>query len=80
MELLRYIGASLSWDQRGDFCYDWENWVRPDGTPMHPQTGIDVGFSVVTQDQRLVEALRKVSLLDLRRTVGNNYTFVIEGI
>lgn len=81
VELQHYIGSTLLWRPAGEqFCYDWENWVRPDGTPMHPQTGILIGFSVVTQDIRLVAAIRKSSGLEVRRTVGNNYTFVIEAI
>ena len=64
---------------RGDgYQLDWENWVLPDGSPMHPQTGVLLGISIVTESDRLGQAL--VDLVGsgaAKYTLGENYTFVI---
>jgi prepilin-type N-terminal cleavage/methylation domain-containing protein len=57
--------------------YDWENWVRKNGKPKHPWTGVLYGFSVTTRDMDLVHAIEKVYDGPFHYTLGRNYTFVI---
>ena len=76
-ELERYLDDPDAFRGEG-YQLDWENWVLPDGSPMHPQTGVLLGISVVTESDRLGRAL--VDLVGsgaAKYTLGDNYTFVI---
>lgn len=58
---------------------DWENWVLPDGLPKHPDTGVLLGTSIVTEDHELGQAV--VDFLGgamAHYTLGTKYTFVVE--
>ena len=60
------------------YLLDWDNWILPDGSPLHPETGILLGISLVTADERLGQAL--VDLVGggaAEFTIGEHYTFVI---
>jgi prepilin-type N-terminal cleavage/methylation domain-containing protein len=78
-ELRTYSGDRLkmNWSR---WQYDWDNWVNPDGTPLHASTGIAYGFTVVTTDARLVEALFYEYKGDLYQTTPDHYTFMIEAV
>lgn len=58
---------------------DWENWVLPSGLPQHPETGVLLGISIVTEDAELGYAV--VDILGgsmAHYTLGASYTFVID--
>ncbi len=58
---------------------DWENWVLPSGLPQHPETGVLLGISIVTEDAELGYAV--VDFLGgtmAHYTLGTSYTFVVE--
>lgn len=79
-ELAPYLGEGFSFDREG-YQLDWENWILPDGSPGHPDTGVLLGISLTTEDERLGAAL--VGMLGettAHYTLGNNYTFVLEGM
>ena len=76
----QYLPDGFSFD-KGEYQLDWENWILPGGLPKHPDTKVLLGVSVVTEDEYLAAAL--LGLLGdnwSRYTLGNNYTFIIEGI
>lgn len=75
-ELRSYLRGKIDWSQDAH-GYDFENWSGEAGNPDQSGTGVDIGFSVVTDDERLVDALRRVFPGELRQTMGNHYTFVI---
>lgn len=76
-ELSVYVQGRLVWTHP-DYQYDWELWVDGSGNPTQPATGVLVGFSIVTTDLALVDALRKIFKGTLIDTIPNHTTFVIE--
>lgn len=79
-QLVAYLPSDFTFNHDG-YQLDWENWVLPDGMPMHPETHVLLGISVVTQDATL--AGRVVGLLGngmAHFTLSDNYTFVIQGM
>jgi prepilin-type N-terminal cleavage/methylation domain-containing protein len=79
-ELKAYLPSDFTFDH-DRYELDWENWVLPDGMPMHPETHVLLGISVVTQDEAL--AGRVVGLLGkgmAHFTLSDNYTFVLQGM
>lgn len=76
--LEEYLPEGYEFDQPG-YRMDWENWVLPDGLPKHPDTGVLLGISVVTEDREL-----GVAIMDLLGSsmaaynLGTKYTFVVE--
>jgi len=79
LELRPYLGQKIRW-QQGDLAYQWENWVRKDGTPKRRKTGVLYGFSVFTDDESLMSAIEKVYTGPTTRIGKNRITFVIEPI
>ena len=76
-ELVPYLGEGFTFE-RDHYELDWENWMMPDGSPRHSETGVLLGVSLVTQDERLGAALEKVVGTDRAHyTLGDNYTFII---
>ncbi len=75
-ELRSYLRGKIEWSQ-ASFSYDWENWSGEDGNPDQSGSGVDIGFSVVTTDPKLVEALATVVPGEVRQTMADHYTFVI---
>jgi hypothetical protein len=73
-----FLPDGYTFDRPG-YRMDWENWVLPDGLPRHPDTGVLVGISVVTDDREL-----GVAIMDLMGNgvpaynLGTKYTFVVE--
>jgi prepilin-type N-terminal cleavage/methylation domain-containing protein len=76
-ELASYIQGRLIWNQP-DYQYDWELWVDGSGNPTNPSTGVLVGFSIVTTDPNLMNALHKLYKGVVLDTIPNHTTFVIE--
>ena len=78
--LIPYLPAGFTFSREG-YRLDWENWVLPDGTPKHPETGVLLGISMTTESDALGEALiQLVGSSSAHFTLGDNYTFVIEGL
>ena len=75
-ELEPYLGESYSFE-REHYQLDWENWMMPDGTPKHPETGVLLGVSLSTEDEHLGAALEAVVGEGARYTLSDNYTFII---
>jgi prepilin-type N-terminal cleavage/methylation domain-containing protein len=76
-----YLGNSVRWHREDlDVRYDWDNWVRWDGEPKHPATGVLHGFSLITQNDTLIKNIQRYYDGDFRNTLGRNYTFVITPI
>ena len=48
------------------------------GSPTEPSTGVIVGFSIVTDDPALANALHKLYKGIILDTIPNHTTFVIE--
>lgn len=76
-ELTPYLQNRLVW-VHGDYAYDWELWMDGSGDPTEPATGVIVGFSIVTDDPNLVNALHKLYKGIVLDTIPNHTTFVIE--
>lgn len=73
-----YLPNGYQFDQAG-YRMDWENWVLPDGLPKHPDTGVLLGISIVTEDRELGQAV--IDFLGgamAHYTLGTKYTFVVE--
>ena len=79
-ELRPYLGDSFSFAGEG-YLLDWENWILPDGRPMHPGTKVLLGISVTTSNADLGNALvALVGESTAHYTLGSNYTFVVMGM
>jgi prepilin-type N-terminal cleavage/methylation domain-containing protein len=79
-ELEPYLGEGFHFD-REHFQLDWENWILPDGSPKHENTGVLLGVSLSTDDERLGAALEELLGSDRAHyTLASNYTFIIEAI
>lgn len=76
-ELTPYLQSRLVWTHQ-DYQYDWELWVDSNGNPSEPSTGVIVGFSIVTYDPELTNALHKLYKGIVLDTIPNHTTFVIE--
>lgn len=81
-ELVPYLPADFTFDRRPyiDVRYDWENWVKDDGTPKHPYTGVLYGVSVTTKDLVLVKYIKGLYRSTFVYSLNDNYTFVMESI
>ncbi|MDX1674330.1 MAG: hypothetical protein R3314_05940 [Longimicrobiales bacterium] len=76
-ELVPYLSPEFTFD-RDHYRLDWENWVMPDGTPKHPDTGVLLGVSITTEDEQLGGALEKLVGSEAAHwTLADNYTFII---
>jgi prepilin-type N-terminal cleavage/methylation domain-containing protein len=76
-ELTPYIQGRLIWTHE-DYQYDWELWVDGSGNPTQAATGVLVGFSIVTTDPALADAVHKIYKGTIIDTIPNHTTFVIE--
>jgi type II secretory pathway pseudopilin PulG len=76
-ELTPYMSGRLVW-VHPDYQYDWELWMDDTGSPTEPSTGVIVGFSIVTDDPALANALHKLYKGIILDTIPNHTTFVIE--
>lgn len=76
--LAEYLPDGYQFDQAG-YRIDWENWVLPNGLPKHPESGVLLGISIVTEDRELGQAV--IDFLGeamTSYTLGTKYTFVVE--
>lgn len=86
-----YVGqlpTGLAYFLPADFTFigagyrlDWENWVLPSGLPEHPETGVLLGVSLVTEDDELGYAV--VEFLGgtmAHYRLGTSYTFVFDAM
>jgi len=78
-ELEPYLKDKVHW-QWDDLKYDWEYWITKSGKPKHKKTGVRIGFSVVTDDEELIQAIERVYTGPTSRFWKNRITFVIEPI
>jgi prepilin-type N-terminal cleavage/methylation domain-containing protein len=76
-ELTPYLQNRLLWTH-ADYQYDWELWVDSSGNPTQPATGVIVGFSIVTYDPELAQALHRIYKGLILDTIPNHTTLVIE--
>lgn len=72
-----YLGNRIRWVQR-DYSYDWDLWIRPNGDPAHPATGVLIGVSFLTEDVKLREAVLRTYRGPILQTLATSTTFVIE--
>jgi prepilin-type N-terminal cleavage/methylation domain-containing protein len=72
-----YLGGRIRWVQT-DYSYDWDLWIRPNGDPAHPATGVLIGISFLTEDARLREAVLRTYRGPILQTLATSTTFVIE--
>lgn len=76
-ELEPYLGEGFSFDKE-DYRLDWDNWSMPDGTPRYPETGVLIGVSMTTSDERLGQALiGLVGESAATYSIGEHYTFIL---
>lgn len=76
-ELEPYLGDGYSFVRDG-YTLDWDNWILPDGTPKHPDTGTLLGISVSTSNTALGQALLElVGDAVARYTLNDHYTFIL---
>lgn len=79
-ELEPYLGEGFSFD-REHYQLDWENWILPDGSPKHANTGVLLGVSLSTEDEAFGAALGALLGSDRAHyTLSTNYTFVIAAL
>ncbi len=79
-ELADYLPSDFAFD-RGDYLLDWDHWVLPDGTPSQPGTGVVVGISLVTDNEKLGNAFLQVLGSSASKfALGDHYTMVLETI
>lgn len=79
-ELAPYLEGKIDWN-RSNYRYDWEGWVRANGKPKRPGTGILIGFSVRSSDRALLWMIENTWGSELPKPRGRrSVTFVIEGI
>ena len=79
-ELRPYLPAGFSFERNG-YALEWENWRLADGLPRYPETKVLLGVSVSSEQRVLLDAL--VDLTSGSRahfTLGDTYTFVLEGL
>ncbi len=76
---LQDVLGHMPWSRpEADVVYDWESWIQRDGRARHPETGIAYGFSIVTNDHRLLDAIDRVYEGPFKRSRSDRGTFVIE--
>ncbi len=80
-EMNSYLEGRMRWNQsQAGIWYDWENWVRNNGKPRRPNTGVARGFSVRLDTNKhrmktLIPMLYPEANLVIR---GRKVIFVIE--
>lgn len=75
-DLRKRLGVTVVFERRG-FTYDWENWIRDDGTSRYPGRPIRIGLSLRTTDERLIRMVEHIWGSPLPRRAGG-VTFPIE--
>jgi prepilin-type N-terminal cleavage/methylation domain-containing protein len=72
-----YLGGRVRWVQ-SDYSYDWDLWIRPNGDPAHPTTGVLIGVSFLTENLKLRESVLRTYRGPVLQTLSSSTTFVIE--
>ncbi len=76
--LAPYLPDGFSFVRQG-YRLDWENWELPNGLPQHPNTGVLLGISIVTDNRALGQEVAHLLGGSMAHyTLGDRYTFVIE--
>ncbi|MFO7895076.1 MAG: prepilin-type N-terminal cleavage/methylation domain-containing protein [Longimicrobiales bacterium] len=76
-ELEPYLSEGFSFDKE-HYRLDWDNWSMPDGTPRYPDTGVLIGVSMTTSDERLGQALIElVGESAATYSIEEHYTFIL---
>lgn len=79
-ELESYLPEGFTFEYR-DYTLDWERWMLPDGLPMHPETKVLIGISMVTTDEAFGnEVLNLLGRGSAAYTVGDHYTQIFVGM
>lgn len=79
--LSTYIRNKVSWTNSfPPVTYDWENWIAEDGSALHPDTGVLVGLSVISDDYKLLNEVERASGGRVQRLWSNRVTFVIQAV
>jgi hypothetical protein len=63
--------------ERGAVLYDWENWIREDGSRRYPRREVSIGLSLRSSDERLIRMVECMWGGALPRR-GGGVTFPIE--
>ena len=80
-ELSPYMKLTNAWaDKKLGTKYDWENWTNAKGKATKPGTGVQIGFSVVTTDQKLVAMIKRVYGPGIKTPSIDRITFVIDPV
>ena len=66
--------------ERGEYQLDWEHWSLPDGIPPNSGPMTLIGVSIATADDLLGNAVAGLMGNNGWYSMGNNYTFLVEGI
>lgn len=78
-ELRSYLPAGFRFTREG-YRLDWENWKLPDGLPRYPRKKVLLGVSVTSENETLLNAVSDLTGGSRARfTLGDTYTFVLEG-
>jgi prepilin-type N-terminal cleavage/methylation domain-containing protein len=78
-ELAPYLGTRIDWTPTVIAgSYDWENWADTEGNPTHPETGVLYGFSVVSADSRVLDAVERIYDGPVSRPWDTRLIFVVE--
>lgn len=76
-ELVSELGNGFTF-VKPQYTLDFENWLLPDGTPMHPGRQIVMGLTVTTTDSLLDFAILGVlGSRTVHFSQGNAHTFLI---
>ena len=78
-ELLADLPEGFTFE-RGAYQLDWEQWSLPDGIPPHSGPKTLIGVSIATTDDLLGNAVAGLIGNNGWYSMGNNYTFLVEGI
>jgi prepilin-type N-terminal cleavage/methylation domain-containing protein len=65
---------------RGEYLLDWERWTLPQGLPGTPASTLLLGVSIAAEDEMLGNAVMALMGPQGWYTLGNNATFLVEGI
>lgn len=77
-DLLEDLPEGFTFEREG-FKLDWEVWALPDGIPPHTGPRTVVGVAIVTDDELLGNAIGGLMSGNGWYSMGNTYTFLVEG-
>ena len=66
--------------ERDEYQLDWEQWSLPDGIPPNSGPMTLIGVSIATTDDLLGNAVAGLIGNNGWYSMGNSYTFLVEGI